>query len=200
MTPSDENECRQMLYTAFTLDTPSAVRYPRGAGPGTPIQNEMRALAIGKGELRRETKRRTQRIAILAFGSMLHPALAAGEEIDATVANMRFVKPIDVELIEWLAKTNDYLVTVEENVVAGGAGSAVAEALAGLGMFMPILHLGLPDEFIDHGDPALLLSKCGLDAKGIAASIVARYGARLVEAPAAAVAPLKVAAKPAVKA
>jgi len=200
MTPSDENECRQMLYTAFTLDTPSAVRYPRGSGPGTPIQKEMRALAIGKGELRRETKRRTQRIAILAFGSMLHPALAAGEEIDATVANMRFVKPIDVELIEWLAKTNDCLVTVEENVIAGGAGSAVAEALAERGMFMPILHLGLPDEFIDHGDPALLLSKCGLDAKGIAASIVARYGARLVEAPAAAVAPLKVAAKPAVKA
>jgi 1-deoxy-D-xylulose-5-phosphate synthase len=200
MTPSDENECRQMLYTAFTLDTPSAVRYPRGAGPGTPIQNEMRALAIGKGELRRETKRRTQRIAILAFGSMLHPALAAGEEIDATVANMRFVKPIDVELIKWLAKTNDCLVTVEENVIAGGAGSAVAEALAGLGMAMPMLHLGLPDEFIDQGDPALLLSKCGLDAKGIAASIVARYGARLVEAPAAAIAPLTTAAKPAVKA
>ena len=200
MTPSDENECRQMLYTAFTLDTPSAVRYPRGAGPGTPIQNEMRALAIGKGELRRETKRRTQRIAILAFGSMLHPALAAGEEIDATVANMRFVKPIDVELIEWLAKTNDYLVTVEENVVAGGAGSAVAEALAGLGVVMPMLHLGLPDAFIDHGDPALLLSKCGLDAKGIAASIVARFGARVVEAPAPSIAPLKVATKPAVQA
>jgi 1-deoxy-D-xylulose-5-phosphate synthase len=197
MTPADENECRQMLYTAFTLDTPSAVRYPRGSGPGAAIQNEMRALAIGKGELRRETKRRTQRIAILAFGSMLHPALAAGEEIDAMVANMRFVKPIDIELIEWLAKANDYLVTVEENVVAGGAGSAVAEALAGLGIVVPILHLGLPDKFIDHGDPALLLSKCGLDAKGIAASIVARFGARLVEAPVASISPLKLAAKPA---
>jgi 1-deoxy-D-xylulose-5-phosphate synthase len=197
MTPADENECRQMLYTAFTLDTPSAVRYPRGSGPGTAIQNEMRALAVGKGELRRETKRRTQRIAILAFGSMLHPSLAAGEEIDAMVANMRFVKPIDIELIEWLAKANDYLVTVEENVVAGGAGSAVAEALAGLGIVVPILHLGLPDKFIDHGDPALLLSKCGLDAKGIAASIVARFGARLVEAPVASIAPLKLAAKPA---
>ena len=197
MTPADENECRQMLYTAFTLDTPSAVRYPRGSGPGTAIQNEMRALAVGKGELRRETKRRTQRIAILAFGSMLHPALAAGEEIDAMVANMRFVKPIDIELIEWLAKANDYLVTVEENVVAGGAGSAVAEALAGLGIVVPILHLGLPDKFIDHGDPALLLSKCGLDGKGIAASIVARFGARLVEAPVASIAPLKLAAKPA---
>jgi len=197
MTPADENECRQMLYTAFTLDTPSAVRYPRGSGPGAAIQNEMRALAIGKGELRRETKRRTQRIAILAFGSMLHPALAAGEEIDTMVANMRFVKPIDIELIEWLAKANDYLVTVEENVVAGGAGSAVAEALAGLGIVVPILHLGLPDKFIDHGDPALLLSKCGLDAKGIAASIVARFGARLVEAPVASISPLKLAAKPA---
>ena len=197
MTPADENECRQMLYTAFTLDTPSAVRYPRGSGPGAAIQSEMRALAIGKGELRRETKRRTQRIAILAFGSMLHPALAAGEEIDAMVANMRFVKPIDIELIEWLAKANDYLVTVEENVVAGGAGSAVAEALAELGIVVPILHLGLPDKFIDQGDPALLLSKCGLDAKGIAASIVARFGARLVEAPVASIAPLKLAAKPA---
>jgi 1-deoxy-D-xylulose-5-phosphate synthase len=200
MTPADENECRQMLYTAFTLDTPSAVRYPRGSGPGTAIQNEMRALAIGKGELRRETKRRTQRIAILAFGSMLHPALAAGEEIDAMVANMRFVKPIDIELIEWLAKANDYLVTVEENVIAGGAGSAVAEALAELGIVMPMLHLGLPDEFIDHGDPALLLSRCGLDAKGIAASIVARFGARLIEAPVASIAPLKMAAKPAAQA
>ena len=200
MTPADENECRQMLYTAFTLDTPSAVRYPRGSGPGAAIQNEMRALAIGKGELRRETKRRTQRIAILAFGSMLHPALAAGEEIDAMVANMRFVKPIDIELIEWLAKANDYLVTVEENVVAGGAGSAVAEALAERGIVVPILHLGLPDKFVDHGDPALLLTRCGLDAKGIAASIVARFGARLVEAQVASIAPLKVAAKPAAQA
>jgi 1-deoxy-D-xylulose-5-phosphate synthase len=200
MTPADENECRQMLYTAFTLDTPSAVRYPRGSGPGAVIQNEMRALAIGKGELRRETKRRTQRIAILAFGSMLHPALAAGEEIDAMVANMRFVKPIDIELIEWLAKANDYLVTVEENVVAGGAGSAVAEALAERGIVVPILHLGLPDKFVDHGDPALLLTRCGLDAKGIAASIVARFGARLVEAAVASIAPLKLAAKPAAQA
>ena len=200
MTPADENECRQMLYTAFTLDTPSAVRYPRGSGPGAAIQNEMRALAIGKGELRRETKRRTQRIAILAFGSMLHPALAAGEEIDAMVANMRFVKPIDIELIEWLAKANDYLVTVEENVVAGGAGSAVAEALAERGIVVPILHLGLPDKFVDHGDPTLLLTRCGLDAKGIAASIVARFGARLVEAAVASIAPLKLAAKPAAQA
>jgi 1-deoxy-D-xylulose-5-phosphate synthase len=181
MAPADEDESRQMLYTAFTLDTPSAVRYPRGTGPGVPIQQEMRALPIGKGELRREARRRPQRIAILAFGSMLHPALAAAEEIDATVANMRFVKPIDVELIEWLAKSHDCLVTVEENVVAGGAGSAVAEALAEKGLVMPLLQLGLPDEFIDHGDPALQLAYCGLDAKGIAASIVERFGARRPE-------------------
>jgi len=181
MAPADEDECRQMLYTAFTLDTPSAVRYPRGTGPGVPIQQEMRALPIGKGELRREARRRPQRIAILAFGSMLHPALAAAEELDATVANMRFVKPIDVELIEWLAKSHDCLVTVEENVVAGGAGSAVAEALAAKGLVMPMLHLGLPDEFVDHGDPALQLAYCGLDAKGIAASIVERFGARRPE-------------------
>jgi 1-deoxy-D-xylulose-5-phosphate synthase len=182
MAPADENECRQMLYTAFTLDTPSAVRYPRGTGPGVAIEHEMRALPIGKGELRREAKRRPQRIAILAFGSMLHPAMAAAEEIDATVANMRFVKPIDVELIEWLAKSHDCLVTVEENVVAGGAGSAVAEALAEKGLVVPVLHLGLPDEFVDQGDPALLLAYCGLDAKGIAASIVERLGARRPEA------------------
>jgi 1-deoxy-D-xylulose-5-phosphate synthase len=176
MAPADENECRQMLYTAFQLDTPTAVRYPRGAGPGVAIEREMRALPIGKGELRRETRRRSQRIALLAFGSMLHPALEAAEKIDATVANMRFVKPIDADLIEWLAKTHDSLVTVEENVIAGGAGSAVAEALAERGIAVPILHLGLPDAFVEHGDPALLLAQCGLDAKGIAVSIVERFG------------------------
>jgi 1-deoxy-D-xylulose-5-phosphate synthase len=194
MAPADENECRQMLYTAFTLDTPSAVRYPRGAGPGVAVQQEMRALAVGKGELRREARRRAQRGAILAFGSMLHPALAAGEELDATVANMRFVKPIDAELIVWLAKTHDWLATVEENVVAGGAGSAVAEVLAERGVLVPLLHLGLPDEFVDHGDPAALLAHCGLDAKGIAGSINARFGARRGEAVGASVTPI---AKPA---
>jgi 1-deoxy-D-xylulose-5-phosphate synthase len=131
---------------------------------------------MGKGEIRRDSKQ--HRIAILAFGSMLHPALAAAEEIDATVANMRFVKPLDNELVAYLARTHEALVTVEENVVAGGAGSAVAEALAAEGFSVPMLQLGLPDEFIDHGDPALLLSRCGLDAKGIAASIAARFGAR----------------------
>jgi 1-deoxy-D-xylulose-5-phosphate synthase len=194
MAPADEDECRQMLYTAFMLDTPSAVRYPRGAGPGVPARQEMRALPVGKGELRRESKRRSQRIAILAFGSMLHPALAAAEELDATVANMRFVKPIDVDLVMRLAKTNDCLVTVEENVVAGGAGSAVAEALAEHGITIPVLHLGLPDAFVDHGDPALMLEHCGLDGKGIAASIGARFGLRRSEVATASVTPI---AKPA---
>jgi len=199
MAPADENECRQMLYTAFTLDTPSAVRYPRGTGPGVAVQHEMHALPIGKGELRRESRRRTHRIAILAFGSMLHPALAAAEEIDASVANMRFVKPIDAELIEWLAKSHECLVTVEENVVAGGAGSAVSEALAERGIVMPVLHLGLPDAFLDHGDPAVVLARSGLDAKGIAAAIVARFGTLPAEVTmgVASVASIKVAAKPA---
>jgi 1-deoxy-D-xylulose-5-phosphate synthase len=176
MAPADENECRQMLYTGCTLDSPSAVRYPRGTGPGVAQEAQMRALPIGKGELRREGKRRPQRIAILAFGSMLHPALAAAEELDATVANMRFVKPLDAELILKLADEHDALVTVEENVVAGGAGSAVAELLAAERVTVPIFHIGLPDRFIDHGDPAFLLSQAGLDAKGIAASISAHFG------------------------
>jgi len=176
MAPADENECRQMLYTGCTLDTPSAVRYPRGSGPGVAIEAEMRALAVGRGELRREGKRRPHRIAILAFGSMLHPALAAAEALDATVANMRFVKPLDADLIRKLAREHDALVTVEENVVAGGAGSAVAEQLAADGITVPMLHLGLPDRFIDHGDPTFLLAQAGLDAKGIAASIDAHFG------------------------
>jgi 1-deoxy-D-xylulose-5-phosphate synthase len=176
MAPSDENECRQMLYTAFTLDTPTAVRYPRGSGPGVAIEAEMRALPVGRGEIRREGKRRPHRVAILAFGSMLHPALAAAEELDATVANMRFVKPLDADLILKLAREHDALVTVEENVVAGGAGSGVSELLAAGEVAVPMLHLGLPDRFLDHGEPAVLLAEAGLDAKGIAASINAHFG------------------------
>jgi 1-deoxy-D-xylulose-5-phosphate synthase len=140
------------------------------------VERELKPVPVGKGEIRRDSKR--HRIAILAFGSMLQPALAAAEEIDATVANMRFVKPLDTEMIAYLARTHEALVTVEENVVAGGAGSAVAEMLAAEGFTVPILQLGLPDEFIDHGDPALLLANCGLDAKGVAASILARFGTR----------------------
>jgi 1-deoxy-D-xylulose-5-phosphate synthase len=178
MAPADENECRQMLTTAFQMNTPAAVRYPRGSGPGVAIDHALTALPVGKGELRRSAKRRTNRIAIVAFGAPLQAALAAAEEIDASVANMRFVKPLDAELIRTLAHDHDALVTVEENVVAGGAGSGVAEFLAGEGIVVPILHLGLPDRFVEHGDPALLLAQVGLDAKGIATSIKARFAQR----------------------
>ncbi len=167
MAPSDENECRQMLYTAFKLDTPTAVRYPRGAGAGVEVQQEMHALEVGRGDVRREGKR----VAILAFGSMVKPALEAGDELNATVANMRFVKPIDRDLVFKLATTHELLVTVEESVVAGGAGAAVAEALAAEGFAVPILHLGLPDHFVEHGDSNQLLVDCGLDGAGIARSI-----------------------------
>ncbi len=178
MTPSDENECRQMLYTASMLGSPAAVRYPRGAGPGVAIDPEMRALPVGRGELRRTASRRTHRVALLAFGPMLQPALQAAEELDATVANMRFVKPLDADLIVKLAREHDLVVTIEENVIAGGAGSGVAEVLAAAGIAVPVLHLGLPDQFVDHGDPALLLAHVGLDAKGIAAAVAASLDAR----------------------
>lgn len=167
MAPSDENECRQLLYTAFQLDTPSAVRYPRGTGPGVEIQQQMEALPIGKGVVRRQGKK----IAILAFGSMVSPALAAAESLDATVADMRFVKPLDTELIRELAQTHELIVTIEENVVMGGAGSACVEALQAMRLAAPVLQLGLPDDYVEHGDPALLLSLCGLDAAGIEKSI-----------------------------
>ena len=181
MAPSDENECRQMLYTAVMLGSPAAVRYPRGTGPGAVIDPVMRALPIGKAEVRRTSTRRAQRVALLAFGSMVQPALTAGEELDATVVDMRFVKPLDVELVTRLARDHDAIVTIEEGVVAGGAGSGVAEALAAQEIAVPILHLGLPDAFIDHGDPAFLLSHVGLDAGGIAKSVRARFDARGTE-------------------
>jgi 1-deoxy-D-xylulose-5-phosphate synthase len=171
MTPADENECRQMLYTAYRMDTPTAVRYPRGVGPGFKPRAEMVALPVGKGELRRSGKK----IAILAFGSMLAPALSAAETLDATVANMRFVKPLDTALIQQLAREHDLLVTVEENVIQGGAGSAVSECLAQHGLTNPVMLLGLPDAFIEHGDPAKMLSECGLDAAGIVASVRQKY-------------------------
>jgi 1-deoxy-D-xylulose-5-phosphate synthase len=172
MAPSDENECRQMLTTAYHYPGPAAVRYPRGAGIGTAVQKELTSLDIGKGQIQRQGKG----IAILAFGSMVAPSVAAANELNATAANMRFVKPLDVELVKRLASEHDYLVTVEEGSVMGGAGSAVAEALAALGIVKPIQMLGLPDKFIDHGDPAQLLASVGLDAKGIAASIRQRFG------------------------
>jgi len=167
MAPADENECRQMLTTGFRLDSPAAVRYPRGSGPGAAIEQEMRGLAIGRGELRREGKR----IAFLAFGAMLKPALEAAQSLDATVANMRFVKPLDVELVRRLAQSHDLLVTVEEHQVMGGAGSAVCEALNALGLEKRVLLLGLPDRFVEHGDPAKLLASVGLDRDGILKSV-----------------------------
>lgn len=172
MAASDENECRQMLTTAFEYKGPAAVRYPRGAGTGAAVNKALTAIPLGKGEVRREGKG----IAILAFGTMVAPALAAGEKLNATVANMRFVKPLDIELVKQLAASHDALVTVEEGCIMGGAGSAVSEALAAAGIVKPILHLGLPDRFIDHGDAGQLLASCGLDAKGIAASVVERFG------------------------
>jgi 1-deoxy-D-xylulose-5-phosphate synthase len=166
MAPSDAEECRQMLTTAVSLNSPSAVRYPRGAAVGE-ARKELSTLPVGKGEVRRQGKG----VAILAFGAMLKPALEAAQALDATVANMRFVKPLDVELVKQLAKTHHLIVTVEEHQVMGGAGSAVCEALASLKLNNQILMLGLPDRFIDHGDPARLLASVGLDAEGIAAAI-----------------------------
>ena len=182
MTPSDENECRQLLYTAFRQNHPTAVRYPRGRGAGVEIQTEMTEIALGTGELRREAGKPLgqggKRIAILAFGTLLHPALAAAERLDASVANMRFVKPLDVALVTEMARTHDAIVTVEEGCTMGGAGSAVLEALQAAGIEIPVLVLGLPDEFVEHGDPLKLLQLCGLDAAGIEQSILKRFGAR----------------------
>ncbi|CAN5442274.1 1-deoxy-D-xylulose-5-phosphate synthase [soil metagenome] len=174
LTPADENECRQALYTAFKQDHPTAVRYPRGAGAGVAVQKEMTEIPFGKGEIRRSG----QRIAILAFGTLLYPALEAAENLDATVANMRFVKPLDVALVTELSRNHDAIVTVEEGCVMGGAGSAVMEALSAAGITVPVLVLGLPDRFIEHGEPAQLLAQCGLDAAGIEQAIVKRFGAR----------------------
>ncbi|WP_137939111.1 1-deoxy-D-xylulose-5-phosphate synthase [Chitinivorax sp. B] len=173
MTPSDENECRQMLYTAFQQDCPTAVRYPRGTGPGVELQSTMTTLPVGKGEIRR----RGRRVAILAFGSMMTPSLAAADQLDATVANMRFVKPLDKTLIKQLATEHDLLVSVEEGCIMGGAGSAIAEALYQAGIATPLLQLGLPDSYVEHGDPALLLAGCGLNTEGIVNRIQARLAA-----------------------
>jgi 1-deoxy-D-xylulose-5-phosphate synthase len=172
MAASDENECRQMLSTAFQYNGPAAVRYPRGAGIGAVVEKTLTTIPLGKGEIRRDGKG----IAFLAFGTMVAPSLAAAQEFNATVANMRFVKPLDIELVKQLALTHDALVTIEEGAVMGGAGAAVAEALAAAGIVKPLLNLGLPDKFIDHGDTAQLLAACGLDAKGIVASVRQRFG------------------------
>jgi len=182
MAPSDEDECRRMLTTAFRMNSTAVVRYPRGAGPGVAIDPALDALPLGKARRLRTSDRESGRVAILAFGAPVAPALAAAERLDATVVDMRFVKPLDVELVLEIARTHEAIVTVEENVVAGGAGSGVAEALAAHGVVLPLLHLGLPDEFVDHGDPSAMLARCGLDAAGILRSIEARFPARAAPA------------------
>jgi 1-deoxy-D-xylulose-5-phosphate synthase len=174
LTPADENECRSALTTAYRRNHPVAVRYPRGSGAGVAVQPGFDELPWGQGEVRR----RGERIAILAFGTLLYPALEAGERLNATVANMRFVKPLDTALVEELARTHEAIVTVEEGCRMGGAGSAVMEALHAAGLTVPVLTLGLPDQFIDHGDPVKLLAMLGLDADGIAKAIAERFGAR----------------------
>ncbi len=188
LTPADEDECRQSLYTAFLQDHPVAVRYPRGSGAGKLPQAAMTAIPFGKGEVRRESTRLAsqggQRIAILAFGTMLYPALAAADKLDATVANMRFVKPLDVALVTELARRHDAIVTVEEGSTMGGAGSAVLEALAEARIEIPVLTLGLPDIFTEHGDPAKLLASYGLDATGIEQQIQRRFAASPAVVPA----------------
>ena len=172
LTPSDENECRQALTTAFRQDHPVAVRYPRGAGVGVAVDPALSAWPWGKGA------RGSKRIAILAFGTVLHPALEAAERLGATVADMRFAKPLDADLVLELARTHDALVTVEEGCIMGGAGSAVLECLAAAGLSIAVLQLGLPDQFIEHGAPAKQLALCGLDAAGIEKSVLQRFGAR----------------------
>ncbi len=174
MTPSDEAECRRMLSTAYALDCPSMVRYPRGSGTGAIPSTQLDTLPVGKGEVRRHGKG----VALLAFGTLLAPALAAGDEIDATVANMRFVKPIDADLIGELAGNHSLLVTLEENAVIGGAGSEVERVLAERGLNVPVLRLGLPDRFIDHGEQGQLLAELGLDKDGIVHAVRSRTDKR----------------------
>jgi len=173
--PSDENECRQLLCTAFAQDHSVAVRYPRGAGAGVAVQPGLQTLPFGKGEIRRQGKD----IAILAFGTLLYPALEAAQALGATVVNMRWAKPLDTELLAQVARSHQALVTVEEGCVMGGAGSAVCEALQAAGLTLPVLQLGLKDAFIEHGDPAKLLALQGLDAPGIQAAIARHFGGLL---------------------
>jgi 1-deoxy-D-xylulose-5-phosphate synthase len=170
MTPADEAECRAMLSTAYALDCPSMVRYPRGGGSGSVPAATLDTLPLGKGEIRRRGKD----VALLAFGSLVASAVAAGDELDATVANMRFVKPLDVELVVQLGGNHSLLVSIEENAVIGGAGSEIERVLAERGITVPLLRLGLPDRFIDHGEQGQLLAELGLDKDGIVRAVRAR--------------------------
>jgi 1-deoxy-D-xylulose-5-phosphate synthase len=169
--PADENECRMLLSTAHAQDHTVAVRYPRGSGAGTPISAGLPTLPFGKGEMRRVG----QGVAILAFGTMLYPALQAAVPLNASVANMRWAKPLDRELLLELARNHEALVTVEEGALMGGAGSAVLEALQDAGITLPVLRLGVPDVFTDHGDPTKILASLGLDATGIESSVRQRF-------------------------
>jgi 1-deoxy-D-xylulose-5-phosphate synthase len=168
MVPADENECRQMLYTASTIAGPSAVRYPRGTGPGTAVSKEMSALPIGHGEIRREGR---SGLALLAFGPLVDSAEKIAERLDATVVNMRFVKPLDEALVLKIAARHRALITLEENVVAGGAGSAIGELLAAEGVAMPLMHIGIPDRFIEHGSREDCLASAGLDFASVAGAV-----------------------------
>jgi 1-deoxy-D-xylulose-5-phosphate synthase len=179
LTPADEAECRPALTPPFKAGQPAAVRYPRGAGAGRQPEAVLDELPWGKGEIRRESglpPGTGKRIALLAFGTLLYPALEAAGKLDATVANMRFAKPLDTALVAELARTHDALVTVEEGCLPGGAGSAVGEFLHTAGLATPLLSLGLPDHFIEHGDPVKLLALQGLDAAGIEQSVRQRFG------------------------
>ena len=182
--PADENECRRLLSSAFAQDNPVAVRYPRGAGAGVAMEPGLQPLPYGKGEIRRSSSQDSG-IAILAFGTLLYPALAVANKLDATVANMRWAKPLDVELLLKIAATHSALVTVEDGAALGGAGSAVQEALQAAGITLPVLTLGLSDVFIEHGDPAVLMAQQGLDAAGIEKSIEKRFPALVHQAQAA---------------
>jgi len=177
MAPADEAECRDLLTTAFKQNHPSAVRYPRGAGIGAVVSKELKELPLGKAEIRRSTSGlQGKKVAILAFGTLLYPALEVAPEFDATVVNMRFIKPLDVDLVCKMAQEHDLIVTLEEGAVGGGAGSACLEALSVAGIQVPTLMLGLPDRFVDQGDHALLMKECGLDAAGIRKAIAEKLG------------------------
>jgi 1-deoxy-D-xylulose-5-phosphate synthase len=168
MAPADENECRQMLYTGTTLTSPSAIRYPRGTGPGVAISAEMTALPVGRGVIKREGR---SGLAILVFGTLLESARKIAERLDATLVNMRFIKPLDEALVVSVAARHRALITIEENAVMGGAGSAVGEALAAAGVLIPLLQLGIPDRFIEHGSRDTCLANAGLDLAGLTASV-----------------------------
>jgi 1-deoxy-D-xylulose-5-phosphate synthase len=168
MAPADENECRQMLYTASTLPGPSAVRYPRGTGPGVPVIDDMTALPIGRAHVRLEGR---SGLALLAFGALVDAAQKIAERLDATLVNMRFVKPLDENLVIALAARHRAIVTIEENATLGGAGSAIGELLASVGLQVPLLQLGIPDRFIEHGSRDSCLVAAGLDTAGLSASI-----------------------------